>query len=81
MTSVNGQYQAKEHIALCFTCISKSLPLEQQLFVFLKEVYDFKVSEISSILYSTEAIVKYYLYSGRDRMLNILEADFPVFYE
>ena len=48
MTSPHGHFEAKEHIALCFTCISKSLPLEQQLCVFLKEVYEFKVSEITS---------------------------------
>ena len=73
MTSENGQYEAKEHIALCFTCISKSLPLEQQLSVFLKEVYEFKVSEISTILNSTEAMVKYYLYTGRSKMITIFE--------
>src|SRR5882672_354664 len=45
--SVYGQYEAKEHIAFCFTCISKSLPLEQQLCLLLKEVYEFNVSEIT----------------------------------
>jgi len=73
MTSPNGQYEAKEHIALCFTCISKSLPLEQQLCVFLKEVYEFKVSEITTILSTTEAMVKYYLHTGRSKMINIFE--------
>ena len=73
MSSVNGQYEAKEHIALCFTCISKSLPVEQQLCLFLKEVYEFKVSEISIILHSTEAMVKYYLNTGRGKMITIFE--------
>ena len=73
MTSPQGQYEAKEHIALCFTCISKSLPLEQQLCLFLKEVYDFKVSEITTILDTTEAMVKYYLHTGRSKMINIFE--------
>ncbi|NJN42069.1 MAG: RNA polymerase sigma factor [Flammeovirgaceae bacterium] len=67
MTSTNGQYEAKEHIAFCFTCISKSLPLEQQLCIFLKEVYAFKVSEISTILNTTESMVKYYLHTGRSK--------------
>ena len=71
MTSPNGQYEAKEHIAFCFTCISKSLPLEQQLCIFLKEVYEFKVQEISTILNTTEAMVKYYLHTGRSKMINI----------
>jgi len=38
MTSPHGQFEIKEHIAFCFTCISKSLPLEQQLCVFLIEI-------------------------------------------
>jgi len=73
MTSPQGQYEAKEHIAFCFTCVSKSLPLEQQLCVFLKEVYEFKVSEITTILDTTEAMVKYYLHTGRTKMINIFE--------
>lgn len=73
MTSPFGQYEAKEHIAFCFTCISKSLPLEQQLCVFLKEVYEFKVSEIATILGTTEAMVKYYLHTGRSKMINIFD--------
>lgn len=72
-TSPQGQFEVKEHIAFCFTCISKSLPLEQQLCVFLKEVYEFKVAEIKSILNSTEAMVKYYLHTGRSKMVNIFE--------
>lgn len=72
-TSPHGQFDAKEHIAFCFTCISKSLPLEQQLCVFLKEVYAFKVSEIATILGTTEAMVKYYLHTGRSKMIQIFD--------
>jgi len=72
-TSPHGQFEIKEHIAFCFTCISKSLPLEQQLCIFLKEVYEFKVSEISTILDTTEAMVKYYLHTGRTKMITIFE--------
>lgn len=72
-TSPQGQFEAKEHIAFCFTCISKSLPLEQQLCIFLKEVYEFKVNEIVTILDSTEAMVKYYLHTGRSKMINIFD--------
>ena len=73
MNSPNGQYEAKEHIAFCFTCISKSLPLEQQLCIFLKEVYEFKVGEIATILDATEAMVKYYLHTGRSKMMSIFD--------
>lgn len=72
-TSPQGQFELKEHIAFCFTCISKSLPLEQQLCVFLKEVYAFKVAEIAIILQTTEAMVKYYLHAGRSKMIQVFE--------
>ncbi len=72
-TSPNGQFEAKEHIAFCFTCISKSLPLEQQLCIFLKEVYDFRIAEIAIIIDTTEAMVKYYLHSGRSKMISIFD--------
>ena len=73
MTSPHGQFEAKEHIAFCFTCISKSLPLEQQLCIFLKEVYEFKVQEITTILNTTEAMVKYYLHTGRSKMIDVFD--------
>jgi RNA polymerase sigma-70 factor (ECF subfamily) len=73
MTSSQGQFEAKEHIAFCFTCISKSLPLEQQLCVFLKEVYEFKITEIATILNTTEAMSKYYLHAARSKMINIFD--------
>ena len=72
-TSPQGQFEAKEHIAFCFTCISKSLPLEQQLCIFLKDVYEFRTDEIAGILETTEAMVKYYLHTGRAKMMNIFD--------
>jgi len=73
MTSSQGNFEIKEHIAFCFTCIAKSLPLEQQVCLLLKEVYDFKVAEITTIIATTEAMVKYYLHTARSKMLNIFE--------
>ena len=72
-SSPQGSFEVKEHIALCFTCISKSLPLEQQLCLYLKEVYEFKISEIALILNSNEAMVKYYLHTGRNKMITIFD--------
>src|SRR6185312_1669841 len=73
MTSPQGQFEVKEHIAFCFSCISKSLPLEQQICIFLKEVYGFKVEEIATILDTTESMVKYYLHTGRSKMISIFD--------
>jgi RNA polymerase sigma-70 factor, ECF subfamily len=72
-TSPQAQFEIKEHIAFCFTCIAKSLPLEQQLCLLLKEVYEFKVNEIALIIDNTEAMVKYYLHTGRSKMIQVFD--------
>ncbi len=72
-TSPYGAFEIKEHITFCFTCVSKSLPLEQHLCLLLKEVYGFKVSEIVTIMEVSEAMVKYYLHTGRTKMMAIFE--------
>ena len=71
--SPHGKFEIKEHITFCFTCVSKSLPLEQQICILLKEVYDFKVSEIALITDNSEAMVKYYLHTGRTKMIQIFD--------
>ena len=72
-TSQYARFEMKEHIAFCFTCIAKSLPLEQHLCLMLKEVYDFKVKEITQILNTTTALVKYHLHTARSKMIEIFE--------
>ncbi len=71
--SPQGNYEIKEHIVFCFSCVSKSLPLEQQICLLLKEVYEFKVNEIAEILDVNEAMVKYYLHASRSKMINIFD--------
>ncbi len=71
--SPQGQFEIREHIAFCFTCISKSLPLEQQISVLLKEVYEFKITEIAQILDCNEAMIKYYLHEGRAKLIEVFE--------
>lgn len=72
-TSPQGQFEIKEHISFCFTCVSKSLPLEQQIALLLKEVHGFKVREIAQIMSQTEAMIKYYLRVGRRKMIDVFE--------
>ncbi len=72
-TSPQGNFEIKEHIAFCFTCVAKSLPLEQHLGLLLKEVYGFKVKEISQILCLSEAMVKYHLHVSRSKMIEIFD--------
>ena len=72
-TSLQGAFEIKEHISFCFTCVSKSLPLEQQLALLLKEVYGFSVKEIAQIINQTDAMVKYYLHTSRSRMIEVFD--------
>lgn len=73
-TSPQGNFEIREHIAFCFTCVSRSLPLEQQLTLLLKEVYEFKVKEIAQILDLTQAMVKYYLHVARNKMVEVFDS-------
>ncbi len=73
MTSDQGNFEIKEHITFCFGCVSKSLPIEQQVTLLLKEVYGFKVKEIAEIIENTEAMVKYYLHVSRKRMIDVFD--------
>ncbi len=72
-SSPQGNFEIKEHITFCFTCVGKSLPLEQQLVLLLKEVHQFKVKEVAAIIDQTEAMVKYYLHQARTRMIDIFD--------
>lgn len=72
-TSEQGHFEIREHIAFCFTCIAKSLPLEQQITLLLKEVYEFKTREIAEITELSEATVKYYLHTARTKMVEVFE--------
>lgn len=72
--SPQGNFEIREHIAFCFTCVSKSLPLEGHLVLLLKEVYGFKVKEIAQILQFSEAMVKYHLHVSRNKMIEIFDS-------
>ena len=72
-TSPHGDFEIREHIAFCFSCIGKSLPIEQQIALLLKEIYAFKVSEIAEILQLTEGVVKHLLFSSRQKMIDVFD--------
>ena len=72
-TSNAGAYEMNEHIDFCFTCISKTLPIENQVALILKDIYDFQVKEICLILEKTEGVVKHLLNFSRDTMTNVFD--------
>ncbi len=72
-TSNYGQYDIKEHIDTCFTCISKNLAIENQIVLMLKDVYDFSIKEIMLIVDRSEGVVKYMLQKARKTMTDIFD--------
>lgn len=68
-----GSFDFKEHISFCFTCISKTLVIEQQVTLMLKDIYDFPVSDISLILEAPAGTVKHWLFSARQTMTAIFD--------
>jgi RNA polymerase sigma-70 factor, ECF subfamily len=66
-------YEMKEHIDFCFTCISKSLPIENQVALILKDIYDFSVNDICLILEKTEGVIKHLLIDARKTMTEIFD--------
>jgi RNA polymerase sigma-70 factor, ECF subfamily len=72
-TSPAGAYEMREHIDYCFTCISKTLQIENQVALILKNIYDFQVKEIGLILGKTEGVVKHLLNDARNTMTDIFE--------
>jgi RNA polymerase sigma-70 factor, ECF subfamily len=71
--SGEGAYDMKEHIDFCFTCISKTLPIEQQVTLILKDVYDFPIQDICIIIERTEGVVKHFLHDARKTMTAIFD--------
>ncbi|HWB26021.1 MAG TPA: RNA polymerase sigma factor [Chitinophagaceae bacterium] len=72
-TSNAGAYEMREHIDFCFTCISKTLPIENQVALILKDIYDFPVKEICLILNKTEGVIKHLLNDARNTMTDIFD--------
>ena len=68
-----GTFEIREHIGFCFTCLAKSLPLDQQIALILKDIYAFKVAEMALILDQTEAVVKHMLHAARNTMVRIFD--------
>ncbi|MCI4670340.1 MAG: RNA polymerase sigma factor [Bacteroidia bacterium] len=68
-----GKFEIKEHIDTCFTCVSKTLLIENQVALLLKDVYDFSVSEIMMILGKSLGQTKYLLQHARATMTNVFD--------
>ena len=68
-----GTFEAREHINYCFTCVSKMLPLKQQITLILVDIYGFKIAEVSQILDVGLGAVKHLLRNARQTMIRIFD--------
>lgn len=73
LNSTSGAYEIKEHIDFCFTCISKTLLIENQVALILKDIYDFSVNDICLILEKSQGVVKHLLIDARKTMTTVFE--------
>jgi len=53
--------------------MSKTLPIENQVALILKDMYDFQVREICLILEKTEGVIKHLLNDARNTMTDIFD--------
>lgn len=72
-TSDKGRFEIREHIDTCFTCIGKTLLIENQIALILKDIYEFAVKEIAQIIGKSEGVVKYLLQDGRKTMMDVYD--------
>lgn len=72
--STYNTYELAEHIDFCFTCINKTLPIEHQVALLLKDLYQFKVDEVASIMNRTLGQVKHFLIDARKEMTDIYDS-------
>jgi len=67
------EYSVIEHLVYCFNCMNKTLEIEQQICLWLKEVYDFKIAEIMIITALSEGKVKHAIANARKNLTQIFD--------
>jgi len=66
--SPDYMFDAREHIAFCFTCVGRSLPPEQQAALILRDVLQYKNGEAAKLLGLTESVLRHHLADARRSM-------------
>jgi RNA polymerase sigma-70 factor, ECF subfamily len=64
------RFEIREHIAFCFSCISRTLPPEEQAAIMLKEVLGFTAQEAAGILSVSEPVFRHRLEAARRTMID-----------
>ena len=66
-------YDAREHIAFCFTCVGRSLEPEHQAALVLREILGLTNKEAAQVLGVTESVLRHHLAAARASMRETFE--------
>jgi RNA polymerase sigma-70 factor, ECF subfamily len=69
--SPRARYEMREHIDFCFTCIMKTLPLDEHITLMLCDIYDFTPDEAAEVLGRSVEVVNPLLQKARRTMTRI----------
>ncbi|MCZ8354707.1 MAG: sigma-70 family RNA polymerase sigma factor [Cyclobacteriaceae bacterium] len=72
-SSPEGTFDINDHIDHCFTCMGKTLAIEKQVVLILKDIYDFSIKEIASIIDKSQDVSKHLLQDARNTMVTIFD--------
>jgi RNA polymerase sigma-70 factor, ECF subfamily len=67
------RFEVREHIGFCFSCVSRTLPPEEQAALMLKEVLGFTSQEAAGILGLSEPVFRHRLAAARQKMIGDFE--------
>lgn len=62
------EFDVREHISFCFTCVARSLEPEQEAAIILREVLGLSNREAAETLGVTESVLRHHLSDGRRSM-------------
>lgn len=67
------RFEIREHIAFCFSCVTRTLPPEEQAAIMLKELLGFTNQEAAGILSVSEPVFRHRLAAAREKMIGDFE--------
>jgi RNA polymerase sigma-70 factor, ECF subfamily len=71
--SPRARYEMREHVDFCFTCIMKTLPLDEHIALMLCDIYAFTAHEAAEVLGRSVEVVAPLLHEARTAMRHIFE--------
>ena len=73
LTQPDFVFEIREHIAFCFSCVSRTLEPEEQAALMLREVLDFSNQEAAGMIGISEPVFRHRLSAARSKMTQSYE--------